>query len=79
MKSVHHIFSLRDREVICIILVLLARVDGLNHYLNIVYKAMKSVYHIFSLRDREVICIILVLLARVDGLNHYLNIYTRPS
>ena len=55
MKSVHHIFSLRDREVICIILVLLARVDGLNHYLNIVYKAMKSVHHIFSLRDREVI------------------------
>ena len=35
MKSVHHIFSLRDREVIYMILVLLARVDGLNHYLNI--------------------------------------------
>ena len=74
MKSVHHIFSLQDTEVICIILVLLARVDGLNHYLNIVYKTMKSVHHIFSLRDTEVIYMILVLLARVDGLNHYLNI-----
>jgi len=36
MKTTHIIFNLRDTEVvICIILVLLKRADGLDHYINI--------------------------------------------
>ena len=36
LNIIHNIFNLRDTEVvICILLVLLSRVDNLNHYLNI--------------------------------------------
>jgi len=36
LNIIHNIFYVRDTEVvICIVLVLLKRVDGLNYYLNI--------------------------------------------
>jgi len=39
LNIIHNIFIIRDTEVvICIILVLLKRVDGLNQYINIIYK-----------------------------------------